>query len=314
MTSEPITIPECFYNPELRAAGILELSCARPSDLDNPIHPIFRHGNFYRLPVASYNALAPALRLASLLITEVHCLEWWVSVLHGPRLPIPGVGKRHGVLLSVDPITTSHLHTTRSFLLNLANHITFRFKSQGEEHHAYGMQLHSTSDRSHQVIEFSSRFQEFIEDGYLANSSVSHQLRFLFFFALNMVHELSHAVFDTRVDSNLSKEPYTDRDVESGLFYTEMGDSWERFAFGCKIQPLDGEKGYSEDCRYGLHRFTPSTHYEDSVFGAVPMGYVCALMSKSRWRAVRKKGVRMLRCPQARICSYDITVREEAPH
>ena len=301
-----LRIPEYFYDSELKVAGILELSCAKPSDLNNPIHPIFYYRNFHQLSLPTYETLMPALRLASLLVTEVHCLEWWVFILNGHCLPIPDIQKRRSVLISIKPITTHHLSATKDRLLELSDCIDFQFTAQDS---VYGMQIRSRAGRSFQVIKFSNKFQEFIEDGGFTNSSVSQQLRFLFFFALNMVHELSHAVFDTRTDSVLSDEPYTDHDVESGLLYREIGDSWERFIFGCKIQPLVGKDSYPEECRYGLHRFTPSAHYEDIAFGAVPMGYICALMSKSRWKAVRKKGICMLKCPEARIHARDIIVK-----
>ncbi|KAH0533968.1 hypothetical protein FGG08_007421 [Glutinoglossum americanum] len=311
MASPPNRPPllDYFYDSELLAAGILELSCAKPSDLDNCIHPIFRHENFRQLCLVTYETLTPALRFASLLITEAHCLEWWVSILFGRRVPVSNLPKKRSVILPVDPITTDHFFAAEEHLLGLESRITFRFTVQDEAQYAYGMQFRSASGRDRQVIEFSDRFRDFVESGGFANSSVSHQLRFLFFFALNMVHELAHAVFDTRADSTLSREPYVAHDVQKGLFFMEMGDSWERFIFGCKIQPLSGEVGYSEDCRFGLHRFSPSARYEDSTFGAVPMGYVSALMSKSRWEAVRKKGVRMLRCPEARIHAFDILVK-----
>lgn len=298
-----------FHDSELLAAGILELSCAEPSNLDNRIHPIFHHENFCQLHLATYETLAPALRFASLLITEVHCLEWWVSILFGRRVPVSNLSKRRSVILPIDPITADHFFAAKEYLLSLKSRITLRFMTQDEAQYAYGTQFRSASGRDHQVIEFSDRFRDFIENGGFANSSVSHQLRFLFFFALNMVHELAHAVFDTRADSTLGKEPYVARDVQRGLFFMEIGDSWERFIFGCKIQPLSGEVGYSEDCRFGLHRFSPSARYENSIFGAVPMGYINTLMSKSRWEAVRKKGVRMLRCPEARIHAFDIFVK-----
>ena len=103
-----LRIPEYFYDSELKVAGILELSCAKPSDLNNPIHPIFYYRNFHQLSLPTYETLMPALRLASLLVTEVHCLEWWVFVLNGHRLPIPDIKKRRSVLISIKPIR----HTT----------------------------------------------------------------------------------------------------------------------------------------------------------------------------------------------------------
>jgi len=307
--SNPPSLLDYFHHSELLAAGILELSCAKPSNLDNRIHPIFRRKNFCQLHPSTYEALIPALRLASLLITEVHCLEWWVSTLFGHRVPVSNLPKKRSVILPVDPITADHFFATKEYLLGLKSRITLRFRAQDEAQYAYGTQFRSASGRGQQVIEFSDRFRDFIESGGFANSSVSHQLRFLLFFALNMVHELAHAVFDTRADSTLSREPYVAHDVKEGLFFMEIGDSWERFIFGCKIQPLSGEVGYSEDCRFGLHRFSPSARYENSTFGAIPMGYINALMSKSRWEAVRKEGVCMLRCPEARIHAFDIFVR-----
>ncbi|KAH0556815.1 hypothetical protein GP486_005399 [Trichoglossum hirsutum] len=295
-----------FYDCELRRAGILESLHATPSDLDNPIHPIFSYKNFSQLPAPTYKTLALSLRFASLLITEIHCLEWWVFILYGRHLPIQTANKQRSILLPIHPITTAHLSATRDYLLGMADRINFTFNAKSR---AYGIQFRSKAGRNLQLVQLSGKFQGFIEDGGFASSSLSQQLRFSFFFALNIVHELSHAVFDTRADSMLSKEPYFAHDVEDGLLYREIGDSWERFVFGCKIQPLDGDKGCPEECGYGLHMFTPSAHGEDLIFGAVPMEYVSALMSKRGWEAVAERGIRMLRCPKATICALDIVVK-----
>ncbi|KAI9856136.1 MAG: hypothetical protein M1813_009254 [Trichoglossum hirsutum] len=303
---------EYFDHCELRRAGILELPgafTATPSDLDNPIHPIFRHENFPKLASCTYKALTPSLRFASLLITEIHCLEWWVFILYGRRVPISRAGKKkQSMLLPVHPITPRQLSETRDYLRGMAGRIHFSFKTYTKTE-AYGVQFRSNAGRDFQLVQLSDKFRGFVENGGFAGASVSQQLRFSFFFALNIVHELSHAVFDTRADSTLSTEPYVASDMQSGLRYREIGNSWERFVFGCKIQPLIGDEGHPEECRYGLHMFTPGVGDENLVFGAVPMEYICASMSKRGWGAVAERGIRMLKCPKATLCALDSVVR-----
>src|SRR5579862_5017198 len=128
-------IPPRFSLFQLSWAGYLESHLSRFSDLDNEIHPIFRIENF-DIPTHQYGSLTPAFRFASLLITNEHCMDWWVSVYFGRlstvvRLPAP-TGKKntfntYNVLDPVSSVTREHISATREALLDLANKISFRF-------------------------------------------------------------------------------------------------------------------------------------------------------------------------------------------
>lgn len=55
------------------------------STLDNEIHPIFRAENFHGCPAAIYAALAPGMRLASLLLTHRSTSSFWHTLKFGRR-------------------------------------------------------------------------------------------------------------------------------------------------------------------------------------------------------------------------------------
>ncbi|KAI9772124.1 MAG: hypothetical protein M1840_001413 [Geoglossum simile] len=327
-SSTPLQFSLC----ELSLAGCLDSRFARPPDLDNEIHPIFQFENF-DIPRDQYETLTPALRFASLLITSEACMDWWVAACSGAvsmamSLPVPmeqrSALNRYSVLYPVEPVTREHIAATKDALLDLANNISFRFwVPPNPGGYIFGTQHRSS--RGTQQVGLSRGFQDFIASGGgIADASQSQQLRFQFFFAINAVHEVAHAFYDnsrtprghrrtsTREQPQRRphrEEPYFYPEVRRGVFDPELGACWERHVFGCKIQPnLEGpiRSTPPECCFYGLHRF--SGDGDGGHSGAIPMGYVSAMMQKSRWDKVARLGASALRCPTPAIYAMDCSV------
>ncbi|KAI9785142.1 MAG: hypothetical protein M1839_000780 [Geoglossum umbratile] len=309
--------PLRFLQSELISAGCLDSTVTRPSDLDNMIHPIFRLENF-DIPQDQYQALAPALRLASLLIINEHCIDWWASIYTG-RLAIVQAPvwtgqwtafRRYNVLFSAKYITRGLITATKKALLDLANNISFRFKLVPDPRRSkFGSQRRSKKN-GRQKIKLSKGFQDFIESGSIANASLSQQLRFFFFFAINAVHEVAHAFYDSRKDeSKTASDPHFLPEMEAGILDPEIGACWERCVFGGRIQPnvAGPDKAKSaESCFYGLRRFQGAGD-EDNV-GAIPMVYICSMMLKSRWDMVKKRGICELNCPEPTVYAMNAEV------
>lgn len=98
-------------------------------DLCNPIHPIFARHNF---PSADYDALVPALRLASLLISTDCLLDWWYYTLHpqGPSVEFPKDhvlegGEYRPKILNKGKLSALQLASVKLDLLGMANIIRF---------------------------------------------------------------------------------------------------------------------------------------------------------------------------------------------
>jgi hypothetical protein len=200
--------------------------------------------------------------------------------------------------MNIDSITRDLITATKKALLDLATNISFRFKvTPNPEYHTFGGQHRSGNGQ--QNIRFSPEFRKLIADGSIANASLSQQLRFFFFFAINTVHEVAHAFYQNRPDVRKEyQEPCFYPDVETGIIDHEIGSSWERSVFGGRIRPnLENpdESKPVESCFYGLQRSEGPG--DGKNFGAIPMRYICSMMSKSKWSMVAEGGLCELKCP-----------------
>ncbi|KAI8942296.1 hypothetical protein NX059_000375 [Plenodomus lindquistii] len=237
--------------------------------IDNAIHPIFSLAKFDTpLPMHEISEqMAPALRLASHMITHPRALEWFAHVRHAHT------GRsRNGRLVTLvhNPFSNSAeaLQTVKDDLLQLAEVINFQW---------FGDAMPFTPGAGGLYTKSLAKTVEFLEkartpksedgpltDGqhYLAGKTVEdafcpiiwlHVTEFHHFlrqsnqkdyparlkrltdfkFAKLIIHELAHAwVSFCRPDDQASfKEPLI---LQSDLFQ-EAGASWEHFMFGASI-------------------------------------------------------------------------------
>ncbi|KAJ9668218.1 hypothetical protein H2201_001647 [Coniosporium apollinis] len=230
-----------LLQPYIGHYGLLEDSTITIGNLHNAIHPVFQRSNF-DTSVDTYNILKPALRLASQFLQKDAMLEWWVQAGLGQEVSDPTFGK---VYLKPTPETDDsrdNLRTTRTALMELRHYVRFSF---GPLDRAFG---HTTIDRTRRTrpkqnkifnADFKATIQirlnelfEWWASLYYSDDKTAdcQRLRFNFFFAVNIVHELAHAFGILRRGGDA--EPcHSHRDMLSSTG-AEMGWSWEVWTCG----------------------------------------------------------------------------------
>jgi hypothetical protein len=190
-------------------------------DLDNPIHPLFQQANFKNwngkkptggrkskpLSDAAYTAILPALRLASLLITESKMLAPFDHVANGNICSDEdGPYIANGVLTG----TPSGLTSTRSLIEMLSNRIVFAFMEDFDQGSAFastgwssvhvGPPDKPTPDGGRRTVSVGDAVIKFKQPGWLrylehemAHDTPTHQLNALWDFSMIIMHEVMHA-------------------------------------------------------------------------------------------------------------------------
>ncbi|KAF2808712.1 uncharacterized protein BDZ99DRAFT_571608 [Mytilinidion resinicola] len=151
-----------------------------PVELDNSIHPVFDQENF-ECEDHVYEAIKPALRLATLFITEEKMLCWWTSLvqskltLEQPAFILPDhpsspeiYQQQIRVTLSRDARidATSTLTGVRNRFNSLAKGTTFRFLT-GSEKNSNAFSAHGRQwwkSHGNPIIGLSDTFRSYAED------------------------------------------------------------------------------------------------------------------------------------------------------
>lgn len=283
---------EAFERSDLQDANALDFPFVRPSDLDNPIHPIFRKSNWSGTSVAVYTSLTPALRLASLFITQNQFLTWWCTLTHG-RLEVDRISQRR-TLRAVKP-TRRAMQRAREALEAHADKIRFSWFRKATDEQFGETAPDPTKNGATSVIKLHRDFIRFTRGEY-SSSTLSHQLRFQLFFAINLVHELAHSVYWTPA-STTTPEPFLADEPQN-----EFGASWEFFAFGGKIQPINAASSVNADSGLMFYEWTPQSMYDSLVYRALPMNYVNSFFSQARWETVLEYGTGQFKAPVDAVC------------
>ncbi len=138
------------------------------------------------------------------------------------------------------------------------------------------------------LIRLRQSFLIFAMEEY-SSSTLSQQLRFQFFLAILLVHEIAHSVYWLRSGP---EEPHYAIDEPCA----ELGASWERFMLGCKVQPINFNVGAES----GLLAYRFETHEEEvagRLFYALPMDYISSFFSNKKWELVEEIGIGHFRAP-----------------
>ncbi|KAI9789950.1 MAG: hypothetical protein M1835_001331 [Candelina submexicana] len=207
------------------------------------------------------------------------------------------------VLKVVTP-TPSSLRKTRQALIEHADYVKFAFSTKKHDHFAETLGGPCNVDEDPTtLIRLHRGFLDSIVDEY-PSFSLCHQLRFQFFFALNLVHELAHSVYWLLSDC---EEPHFAIDEP----LAELGASWEYSVFGGKIQPIN-LKTVSADS--GLMAYEWQTEEASDaaggkIFCALPMEYISSFFSRKRWGLVEIFGIGQLNAPMEAACKsyYPLT-------
>ena len=246
---------------ELAAEGILDDPDAHFGDLSNPIHPLFY--NFL-----SEEYLHPALRLASLFITQFECLPFYLALLTQPYDRLPELEKElqgpcHRFTLGPQPPRLQSLENLRMFLQMAKRMIDIRFSVdcpktawavcvRRSEPHGFP-HLPGTSSS----IAVSPSLGQILNPRCNPDVITSQRLRLSYLFAETLAHEIAHALRNARVapapPDNTVHPPRVMQDYEP--FFedqrrAEVGHAWESVVIGGKL--IDLSQG-PHSVAYGLY-------------------------------------------------------------
>ena len=198
------------YRPEeLLWNGALELKDCKLPTLKNEVHPLFERDRFDGCPDYIYDQLLPALRLASILLTQPICMKFFVNLEFGNRQVDSEMSSRCGRLRHRIGDVTLTADNTAHVVENLkdlghSELLTFVFipthKTLGG---AFGWtQLKCGDHWSHfrrplqklansRVILNGDFYTAMEQMSQLKYADAAQQLRAWFFLALNLCHEVS---------------------------------------------------------------------------------------------------------------------------
>jgi hypothetical protein len=208
---------------------------ARVGDLDNPIHTIFRKTNFRNLSDDEYNALKPALRLATRLLTTKELAGFPHALLVAPYGFYQGESHQEWWFKENLPtLSTQDMADYETALSALADMVVFQMVDSEPEGCGYcrwdpdstppqGTHLQSCSKIDLSRVDVSWAVSNRDTCSELANQK--HSLTM----AKILCHELMHAMASARL-GELYPTPF---DMPFGWqTVVETGYEWEQYVFG----------------------------------------------------------------------------------
>ena len=204
-----------FRATEVNWSGAVHLKGCKPSNLTNDIHPIFDRSKFDDTPDSIYEQFIPGLQLATMLLTQEICMQFWATLAMGDRRNDPEMTSRNGKL---SQRIENHVELTDERARIVIDHINaigksnlihFRFKHklqdpsdaesgawgtsvpiceyQGIQKDHHGVQ----GDLVRSIIRIHADYYVIAEKlSQLKYPEISQKLRFSFLFAVLIVHEL----------------------------------------------------------------------------------------------------------------------------
>ena len=362
-----------FDAQELLLNGALHCTPCRPSDLKyKPTLTIFREETFQDTPQSVLDALKPALALAELVMLKGNP-KFWVDVACGMRVPdyerIQKEATRAEKLIPVSQVTQAMMNKTLARLQALGKRLMIRFETLDN---VYGCCWHPI------VLPVQRPLSGYLNHGQLWPSSetlrlpapypgdpwnqpavikldsklfaaakrfsmqkfpdMAAKLRFTFFFAVNLLHELAHA-FEAKCGHShyyelISKDrgkpgglsrSYFSRFVEPKYkhHHTEMGAAFEYETFGGRVHPIN----HDFSMNYGLNVYLGGGKGHASGAGvqairngqpfgrAIPMGYVEELQQQSYWsKGPKQKGVLIPMCGPKTYLMHSTSTKDWREH
>jgi hypothetical protein len=263
------------YPQELLQMGCLEIPNLGPCTLRNPIHPMFSIDRWMtgygQATHTFYDLMTPALKLASLMLTEPCILPWFTHLFYAKRCRTVSASGEEYIYLHPREfeITTADRQRVRDEIDDLTEVVIFMFtpSQYSNSHlgqawgvtspeaeywpwsrHFYPEDYPHLSDEaliaaSHGYhipeITLSDKFARYFKSGY-AHSTQSQDFRLQYMFATTLVHELAHAFWMWIGRSNYeNQEPRWYKQEP----YPELGYSWEAITLGRISDPMMDENG-----------------------------------------------------------------------
>ena len=223
-----------FSAEELVAAGALQCNPCRQNNLRTPIAKVFRIENFTDIPTQVYTeVLAPALRLATMFLSDKRVMQFWATLAFGDRVRDKRWSWNTGSFVTRIPslvqMTEERFLATAQLLDRLGDTVNFSFRDIESERMMFGLEqgldplfYHPNGgfnlDGSLRLAPFQSGVRDpwdrpavvaLARDFYTVASSLARlkvkdtaaQLRFNLFFATNICHELAHS-FERKCGTN----------------------------------------------------------------------------------------------------------------
>lgn len=303
--------------------GAIQMPGARYPNLTNKIHPIFQRNSFDGCEDDVYEQLIPALRLASMFLTQPTCVQFWVTLAFGERLVDQKMTSRMGRLqhriakdleVSMDQATkvTDYI---KKMAAKYRVHFTFVPRmmvdgikwagvTQKVENFSCDAEWLPNQKRDPTDPDLLRIHTRLSGDWYVAAKKLSklkfpdtaQLLRFNFGFAVLITHEICHAIelahIRTRPDWVPDSSWNADLQQEIGhepFFHDnhipELGCTWEKYIFGGKVWPINDRM----DCLHGLcitdwpARSSDMWDLSKIEYHTIPMTYIEPLFQMQTW-------------------------------
>jgi hypothetical protein len=326
--------------------GLSCTPCRPSNLSDQMLTTLFRQENFYNTTQEVYDVITPALKLAERFITDPTLIGYWSTLAFGRRVIdqklTAATGAANERIITSPSLTDDNRNATLNLINRMGKLVEFRFELDDDfaNQRCFGKVLKSVrkwnlTPEYHAVMAkgfvwpdtMPFLFLPFAKDPWddfqrvslhpdfltaarrfnaTKNQDVAARLRFNFFFAVNIVHELAHvfemkagmAHFDTLASQCSSLEDFKqlmDPTRLSGSFeaywgnepWAEAGARWEWETFGGRVQPLGGRADalrgmmmFNADGVANLIRPLPS----DMMVGVcIQMGFMEEVQQQSFW-------------------------------
>ncbi|EKG17085.1 hypothetical protein MPH_05657 [Macrophomina phaseolina MS6] len=228
--------------PDLR--WVFELHPGAAPDINNEIHPLFRRSNFPSASLYEYHGMSLALRLASLWLTVDPLLDWWMHASFDLEIQHPE--REEQVLDNAMMYTPAHAAYVKEALANLAEFVVFDFDIYQEFVSCGRSQWHETVREPIEpvhpffrvtneagkrvVVKLHEHFRDYAREAFF-NDPLDAQLRYSFFLAAVLTHEVCHTFSMMKRNSTL--EPLFHLEAPT----TDWGTAWEMKVLGGEINP-----------------------------------------------------------------------------
>jgi len=309
-----------FKAEELISAKALSLDHRpiRPNNLEVPIHPLFHLDHWNNTPDDIYEFLEPALRLATMFLSQERCMRWWCIMLLGEREPdmseIANFARPAQRIRAPVPITPGNSLTAIEYLREKGEEVvegeghllSFRF---GENLHlsrgrgpafAFTSPLntwegplpilttwmnHYSEKKMHRAVVglHGDYYRQACKLRDLKFPDENQKLRFYFLFAVNLCHEVAHTVESADLYHGGDLPYFVPEPFIGNMSVRESGYMWEKFTFGGRILPINDDLS----CKYGL--FTqawpcpPEERDWQNTLYSIPMDWIEKIQQQEFW-------------------------------
>ena len=301
----------------------------RLPSLENEILPIFKWENFHDCALDVYERLKPALRLSSLLITHRASSVFWHTIAYGDRQTCEKTSKQYSR-------SCTRIIDDVPWRKTKADELLLYFEGLAEQVHFHFDLLKGASITPTYTYGYCNVIQDYKNplpssngcqkariclhtDFYTTakrlsklnprNVDAAMVLRFNFFLAVNITHEIAHFVeLGHNYPIHLGEVFFNDHT------WAECGAVFERKIFGGRIHPISARI----DCAYGLATYDWPAYNadgdEESIHWTIPMTYIANIQQASTWDNATEAADFHIPRTGARsvgLCALDLTMWEE---